>query len=372
MKVRTRTLELSGSGYEIGTTLGHMAASGQMCKSAYSAGPERLYESELKKAAALFDRWCPGLNDELRGFAEALKEQPEQLAFYGMTYLRPNCSQLALLPDMTKSGKPLVARSYEFSHEAEDFTLVRTCADGKYRHLGTSVLLFGRDEGVNECGLAVTMSSCGFPVGAPASMRRPSLVGLQFWAVIRTLLENCRDTDEALALLAEMPIAYNLNLMLTDKGGNIALFETLDGRKALKRISPGCSERYLFAANHPVLPELIPYEPAAMRHSLRRHEWLHQRLNDAVKVSEEDLKDMLLSKYPNGLCCHFFREYLGTTKSIIIDPACGTIEVCWGGLGENGWRRYSVYEPLAPSEYDINISVDSMEPDIMEYVPLHE
>lgn len=32
--------------------------------------------------------------------------------------------------------------------------------------MGTSVLSFGREDGFNDQGLAVTMSSCGFPVGA--------------------------------------------------------------------------------------------------------------------------------------------------------------------------------------------------------------
>ncbi len=60
---------------------------------------------------------------------------------------------------------------------------------------------------------------------------KPAIVGLQFWAVIRYLLENCKDVDEALEYLKDMPIAYNINLLLADKSGNIALVETLDGKK---------------------------------------------------------------------------------------------------------------------------------------------
>ena len=362
MKIRTRTLELSGSSYEIGAALGKIAARSETLKSAHTAALEGFGDSEAASAAALFEAWCPGLNEELRGFAEALGVPPAQLFFWGMTYLRPNCSQLALLPEMTKSGRPLAARSYEFSHEAEDFTLVRTSAAGRYAHLGTSALLFGRDEGLNECGLAVTMSSCGFPVGAPAPMRRPKLVGLQFWAVIRAVLENCKDVDEALEYLADMPIAYNLNLMLTDKGGSIALLETLDGRKAVKRISPGGGEKYLCATNHAVLPELAMHEPSAMRHSLLRYEWLRRRLDGVRDVTAEDVRQILLSDYPDGLCCRFYNEFLGTTKSMILDPAGGTVELCWGGTarqrlayiqrfrtaGAVGGRHRAPFRPLRP------------------------
>ncbi|GMQ56246.1 hypothetical protein AN1V17_06390 [Vallitalea sediminicola] len=59
---------------------------------------------------------------------------------------------------------------------------------------------FGRSEGINECGLMVGQTSCGMPVGNMEMMRKPAISGLQFWAVIRSLLENCKDVDEALII----------------------------------------------------------------------------------------------------------------------------------------------------------------------------
>jgi len=370
MKIKTRTIELSGSNYEIGAALGRMTAAIPQLKALHTAGLPGLDADAAERASALFSQWCPGLNEELQGFADALQVPVTQIIYYGMTYLRPNCSQIALLPALTESGRPLLARNYEFSHEAEDFTLVKTRVKGKYAHLGTSVLHFGRDDGFNESGLAVTMSSCGFPVGALAAMRKPKLAGLQFWAVIRTLLENCQNVREALDYTAEMPIAYNLNLMLLDRTGNIALVETLDGRRAVKHISRGEGEQYLCATNHPVLPELIPYEPKAMRHSWQRYEWIRGRLAGAGAVTSKDLQEMLLAPYPDGLCCHCFREFLGTTKSMVIDPAGGTIELCWGGRRENGWHKYSIQAPLAFTENEIEISFDRFKPEMGEYVPL--
>lgn len=370
MKLKARTMELVGSNYEIGASLGKMTAPIQPLREFHTAGLQGFDAAEVSKAAALFSRWCPGLNEELQGFADALQVPIARIIYYGMTYLRPNCSHIALLPCMTKSGRPLIARNYEFSHEAEDFTLVKTVVTGKYAHLGTSVLHFGRDDGFNEHGLAITLSACGFPVGPLEYMRKPKLIGLQFWAVIRTLLENCKDVNEALSFMQDMPIAYNLNLMLVDKAGNIALVETMDGRRAVKRISHGSSERYLCATNHPVLPEIIPHEPKAMRHSLQRYEWIQRKLDGASDVTVEDLKEMLLAKYPDGLCCHFFNEFFGTTKSMVIDPGCGTIELCWGGKLENGWRKFSIQEPVTFAEKEIEISFDPFNPESGEYVPL--
>jgi len=370
MKIKTRTIELSGSNYEIGTALGKLTACIPFLKDHHTSGFKGFGDEEVKNAAALFSRWCPGLNEELQGFADALQVPLAQIVYYGMTYLRPNCSHIALHPSMTDNGRPLIARNYEFSHEAEDFTLVRTNVTGKYTHMGTSVLHFGRDDGFNECGLAVTMSSCGFPVGPFTYMRKPKLTGLQFWAVTRTVLENCRDVDEALDFIAEMPIAYNLNLILADKTGDMALVETLDGRRAVRRLQEEQQAKYLCATNHPVLPELIACEPKAMRHSLQRYEWIRKKLDGAGNVNSEYLKEMLLAKYPEGLCCHFFKEYFGTTKSMVIDPALGTIELCWGGRCENGWDKYSIQEQLAATEKEIEINFDHFSHKLGEYVSL--
>ena len=57
------------------------------------------------------------------------------------------CSHLALLPSKSSNGHPLIARNYEFNDELEDFQLIKTSVEGKYTHMGTSVLSFGREIG---------------------------------------------------------------------------------------------------------------------------------------------------------------------------------------------------------------------------------
>lgn len=370
LTINPRTIELTGTNYEIGYRLGKLTAALQPLRALHTGGFEGFGLAETADAAALFDRWCPGLTEELTGFADALEVRPEQVFFYGMTYLLPRCSHIALLPGVTANGKPLLARNYEFNHEAEDFALVKTGVDGKYIHMGTSVLHFGRDDGFNEHGLAVTMSSCGFPVGPMPYMRAPKLKGLQFWAVIRALLEQCKNVPEALACLEDMPIAYNLNLLILDKAGAAALVETLDGHRAIRRIGPDSPEQLLWATNHPLLPELTTYEPRAFTHSLRRYDYIKEMLAGKTGVTERQLRDMLLAPYPDGLCCYYFEEFFGTTKSMVISPAGGCMALCWGGRVENGWRRYSIAEPLPESAEEIQIRLEQADPAIYQYQPL--
>ncbi len=368
MKLAANYLELKGTNYEIGQKLGRIIAGIGLRKAFHTSGWHQFEENDARSARELFGRWCPGLNEELQGFADALGIRPEQATYYVMTYLKPRCSQVVILPGLSADGHVRLARSYEYSHEAEDFTLARTSVAGKYTHLGTSVMLMGRDEGMNECGLAVSMSSCGFPVGAYETMRNPALRGLQFWAVIRTLLENCRDVGEALSFLNGMPIAYNINLLLADKAGHAALVETLDGRKAVKPSDNQGVVQYLHATNHVVLPELRQYESKAMRNSFHRYEYLRKFLDQAGKINPAQLKMLLLSKYPDGLCCHFYADYMGTTKSLLMDLNLGQVDICWGGLESNGWQSFRVLHPLEDHQQPIQITGERAQPAFFEFI----
>lgn len=341
-RAEARYLELKGTSYEIGSAVGNMIAGAPGLKAAMAAGG--LDDGDAALARSLFDRWCPGLNEEILGLADALGVNPKRVTFYAMTYLKPACSQIAVPPGMTANRHVLMARSYEFSPEYEDFTLARTSVEGKYTHIGSTVMQLGRDEGINEHGLGVTMSSCGFPVGAPENMRRPALRGLQFWAVIRALLENCKDVGEALLYIKDMPIAYNINMLLADKKGRTALVETLDGRAAVRE---GDGAELMFATNHALMPELAQYEKQAMRNSVKRYETIREYVAGAGRIDAEKLKALLLKAYPEGLCCHDYAGFFGTTKSIVMDINDGTLDICWGGFAENGWKSCSVHEPLA-------------------------
>ncbi|WP_250228804.1 C45 family autoproteolytic acyltransferase/hydolase [Anaeropeptidivorans aminofermentans] len=369
-KIQTRTVELEGTNYEIGYQLGKLITEIPPLKALHTAGIEGFGESQIKEAKTLFDHFCPGLTEELQGFADGLGVRVQQVFFYGMTYLIPRCSHIALMPGITSEGKPLLARNYEFSHEAEDFCLIKTAIKGKYTHIGTSVLNFGRDDGFNEHGLAVTMSSCGFPIGALPYMRAPKLKGLQFWAVIRALLENCKNVAEALSYLKEMPIAYNLNMIIMDKEANAVLFETLDGRSALKEIGPDSPEQMLYATNHAVLSELKSIEPKAMTHSAIRYQYIKEELTNKKNITKEKLKEMLLSKYPDGLCCHYYEEFFGTTKSMVISPADGTIDICWGGRKENGWHTYFITKPLYNETQTAELNLERAMPGTYDWQPM--
>lgn len=350
MNIITRTSELTGTYRTIGRQL--TKDCGEQIISFMKSG-EELSRTDMHEITGLLDRWCPGLNDELQGFADASGVPVAKVAYYAGTYLRPSCSQIAISAQKSANGHPILARSYEYHHDLEEFTLARTCADGKNAHIGTCVMMFGREEGINDKGLAVAMS---MNTGRQIKSR-----GMMYWAALRSVLENCSSVDEAISFLKEMPIAYNMNMLLADHG-KMALYETMDGQNAFRYAIPG--ELSLSATNHPLLELIIKIYPYAAIHSLQRHERIHAFLSEHPTVHISQLKKFLLTPYPEGLSCIYYEDYFGTTKSIVMDIEEKTLELCWGGQEENGWNRYELSQPLTPQQREIQLTMGRGNPDI--------
>ena len=83
-------------------------------------------------------------------------------------------------------------------------------------------------------------------------------------------------------------------------------------------------------------------------------------INAGEMCIRDRLKDMLLTKYPQGLCFHNYAENFGTTKSMILAPREGTIEICWGGQAKNCWQIYDIAEPMATTLTEMQIEIDPL------------
>lgn len=345
---------LSGDSYEIGKNQGEAMSKFPKRLKIFANGTNMYSEAEKRNVKNLFETYCPGLNEEIEGFADAVKIDKFNIIYYALTYLKPACSQFALLPEMTSDGHILVARSYEFSHETEEMLLLKTKVANKYVHLGTGILQFGRTEGINEHGLVVSQTSAGFPVGNFGQMRKPAITGLQFWAVIRALLENCKTVKEALDYVKDMPIAYNINLLLADKAGNAALFETLDGRKSFKCIDANTERKYIHSTNHIHIDELSCIEPMAMYNSVHRYDTIEEFVTNK-KLNRVQIQEFLGKKYPDGLCCYYYDEFFGTIKSMVIDVTLGELDICWSGNVSKGWKTFKVREDYPEMEWQVDL-----------------
>ena len=222
---------LEGSNYEVGRILGSICKKNPAHLNAMRTKEAFLNKNEEIQMYQIFDEFCPGLNEEIQGFADEASTPAIQVLYYAMTYLRPGCSQMAVLPSKTKNGHTILARNYEFGDKMEEMILSTTRINGRYAHIGSSMIQFGRGDGMNEHGLAVSQTSAGLPVGNFEFAAKPAITGLQFWAVIRSVMENCKNVEEAIQWTKQMPIAYNMNMMVADPSGEAALIETFQRRE---------------------------------------------------------------------------------------------------------------------------------------------
>ncbi len=340
--MNARHIKLEGDNYTIGKKLGAMVQAVPELANSHIIPVPVFSKGNEEKVLKLFDRFCPGINEEITGFSDILKVPAEQILYYALSYMEPGCSQMVLLPTKADNGHTLIARNYDFSEKMDDMMLCTTKISGRYAHIASSSVLFGRSDGMNECGLAVTMTSAGLPVsnmeGAP---RRPAVEGLVYWAVIRSVLENCANVEDAINYVKEMPIAFNLNLLVADKSNRAALMETYDGRFAVKCIDEFTPEQLLYSTNHVCLPELSHFEEHKLKHSLVRYERIGEMLSKD-KISQEDIKNFLSTKYPQGLMFNYYDEMLGTLRSVIYDTNSGEVKLCFGSPDINEWRSYRI------------------------------
>jgi len=350
---------LEGSAYEVGRQQGEYIRHSPVAQFFTSPLPGRgpLTPRQAEEAIQFFDKHCPGLNEEIQGFADALGVPLEQVVYYAFTFSNPGqCSHTALLPAVTEDGHVYVGRSYEFHHDMSDRRLVTTRVAGRAAHVGFSEIMFGRDDGINEYGLCATMSA-----GAPMAPTEPG--GCTFWAVMRAVLDRCHDVDEAIEVVLKIPISFNFNLLLADRSGQAVLIEIACSHRAVKRIGPGTPEQYLITTNHYNLPDMRPYDTGRMWNSILRYRAVQNRLQAAApRVTPETLRGLLSDLIPQGVCCHHYTDYLGTLWSEIFDVTTGAVQVCLGAPTHNPWRTFDLHAPAGNTQYTIQLPDEQADP----------
>lgn len=339
---------LSGSAYEIGAAQANAVKDIPDWVQFFQSGSAVSERPAVEETLKLLRRFCPAVEEEMHGFCDTLKIPMGDLPYIAYTHLQPrHCSHLVALPEVTASGHTLVGRNYDFGDSMDDMRLCTTRLSGKYAHIGFSSLFFGREEGMNEHGLVVTASVGGIPVGLFRGMTPPQANGLQFWAHVRLLLEECRTVEEAQALWKEIPSSGNPILLIADRKGKAVLAEGFGNHKALRPVENG----WAVATNHFTIEEMCVYHPTIMAHSQNRACAAARYLeNQLGKVDMAGIKSLLGTKYPQGLACHFYEEWFGALHSMVFDLDEQRVDICFGSPAANSWYGFDL-QSAQPASY---------------------
>jgi hypothetical protein len=271
---------------------------------------------------------APELLEELRGVAETAGVEYEPFLTLSLTapfdpakVPAADCTVLAVLPERTADGRPIVGRNYDYFHDISEEAAMtyRAYPEGRYASLGNCDIWVGRDDGVNEAGLFV---------GLAAFFVRELRPGLTFWFIVRLLLDRCATVDEALGLIQRVPHAASWTYLLADASGRAAVVEpTVEGIE-LRYPEDGL----LVMTNHAVCSRWAGREEFVPPDSRPRYNRLRKLLGGKGQVDVEAVRQALRDH--QGKVCshgeHFPERKFGTLWSVVGRPGERQLEIAAG------------------------------------------
>ena len=260
---------------------------------------------DLSTCTAMLRKWMPELAPTFERLVDLAGGDPLAARFLSM-YRPPGfvvgCSQAAFAGD----GGPVLVRNYDYPASRVEGIVYRTSWTGR-RVIGMSDCLWGLLDGVNDAGLAASLTFGGRPAVGD---------GFGIPLVIRYLLEVCEDVETACGVLAKVPVHAVQNVTLLDRGGDFATV----------RLGPDRDPEVLtvpVATNHQHRGEWPEYERAVGTFERERRllELLRTPGMSGDRLVQAFLEEPL---HRDGLASGF-----GTLYTAVYFPATGRAEYRW-------------------------------------------
>ena len=213
------------------------------------------------------------------------------------------CSQTVVRDRST--GEPVLLRNYDYDPQLFEATVYRSRC-GTRRVLGTGDCLWGLVDGLNDAGLAVSLTFGG---------RRAIGEGFGIPLVIRYVLEVCDDVSAGVEVLRRLPHQISYNVTLCDRSGQVATVFVAPDRPAQ------VTDRRA-TTNHPDTVEWP--EHAAWVRSVERLELLQQLATaDADTVAAAMLEPPLIARQ--------WDAGFATLFTAVYRPVSGRLDYRWPG-----------------------------------------
>lgn len=241
----------------------------------------------------------PEITREIRGMADGLKISYELFGTFIITAGAYD-SSIGCTCFCYKSDSDLF-----FVRNHDMFTLLKKVTEAAvYRLEGANYFLahgdglIGKEDGINEHGLAV-----GINFISP-KVKRP---GLNFFLIVRMLLEKCKTVQEGIMLLENTPCLTSHNIMLIDRTGDMAIVEMCSEKIRVRRPNDGNS--FLISTNHFNHNEMIEFDNRPednWYHTKERYETVENILRQGTGLNREIGIDIASGKY--GFVCQYNRN----------------------------------------------------------------
>ena len=212
------------------------------------------------------------------------------------------CSQGA----WTRDGMPMLVRNYDYAPSRFEGTIWST-RFAERRVMGMSDCLWGLLDGMNDSGLAVSLTFGG---------RRALGEGFGIPIVVRYLLETCDDVDRAREVLARLPYSLSHNLTIVDRHGRVLTAYVSPDRDPIFREFPA-------ATNHQGIVEW-PEQAKATR-TIERERCIVDLLDEPSTTAEGFIEAFLRAP----LFSTSYASGFGTLYTAVYRVTQGAMEIRW-------------------------------------------
>ncbi len=253
----------------------------------------RAIEHHMPEIAPLYEELCEqaGGSDSAARF----------LSFYCPPPYLSGCSQ-AIWP----GKEPVLVRNYDYSPQAFDKLILKTSWQGR-SVMGTSDGMFGLVDGINDAGLAVSLTFGG---------RRVVGDGFGVPLIIRYVLQTCETAQAAGEALLRLPSHMSYNVTVLDAKRNYLTALMAPDRPTVITNSP-------VATNH---QERVEWEShARFTATVERERYLLQRLTLHVEPIEKFVRAFLRPP----LYSTAFSQGFGTLYTAVYRPKHRAMALRW-------------------------------------------
>jgi len=259
-------------------------------------------ETEVKRV-------FPEVLEEIHGFADACHAAYEHLAalILGVGAFKPPvaCSVFAA----PASSDVLFGRNYDFYYRFQEHTeSYLTRPSNGYSSLGNTDIFVGREDGVNEKGLAVAMTAV-----KPKEVKP----GINFALLTRYILDKCATVKEATKVLTSMHHVTANNYLVADRESDMAVIEACPNRVRVRRIEE--KDGFMVCTNHFTHSDMYNMENQKERpsDSMPRYSTIYQKLQQLGGRANVKNAQRILSDHKGLVCSHIEEIKLGTLWSMI-------------------------------------------------------
>ena len=281
----------------------------------------------------IYKKYYPEIIEEIQGLADGQHCDVRilQAVLFGMYAMPPvcNCSCFAF----AAGQEILLGRNSDFLTDLEkkNMNVIYRLAGGAYSFTGNTTAFVEMEDGINEQGLAVGLTSV-----YPCQCKPGFNAGL----LLRYMLEKCQDVSEAVSCLYHLPIASAQTFTLADTTEKNALVEC-NGEHVQCTNSLSGTSSFVCATNTFHLEEMAEYNSPEIDDWFAQT-WYETLLSAFCEKGENfnlPSAERLLSGDYGFLCQYDRKTGKDTVWSVIYDLKRHKIHRCEGNPGRRRFKE---------------------------------